>query len=77
MKAALHSLCQASKIDELNPIIHTLNVTRRKYISLSKHTRPADYRHLEGSCLDYRRFLCFIITEMIEANKANLICKNN
>lgn len=77
MKASLHSLNHAVKVDELNPIIHTLNLTRRKYISLSKHASPAGYCHLEGSCLECSPLLCFIITEAIEAKKANLICKNN
>lgn len=76
MKVTLHSLSQADEVDELNPLIQTLNLTGRKYISLS-HSSPADYCHLEDSCLEYSPFLCFIITEMIEANKANLICKNN
>lgn len=77
MKAILHSSSGVGKVHELNLIIHALNLTRRKYISLSNYTRPADHFYLEGSCLEYSPFLCFIITEVIEANKANLICKNN
>lgn len=77
METTLHFSSQVGKVDEFNLIIHVLNLTRSKYISLSKHTGPADYCYLEGRCLEYSPFLCFIITEMIEANKANLICKNN
>lgn len=69
METTLHSLSQAGEVDELNPITQTLNLTGKKYISLSQHTSPADYCHLEDSCLEYSPFLCFIITKRLKPTR--------